>query len=81
VATLFNNLQINKTFEDIVANEFVYTALLVFCGGSEIRTKASVAILMFDVLVATGKSNMMQTVTAAVVVIVMVTNYGRLDEP
>jgi hypothetical protein len=47
VATLFNNLQINKTFEDIVDNEFVYTALLVFCGGSEIRTKASVAILMF----------------------------------
>jgi hypothetical protein len=47
LATSLNNLQINNTLGDVVDIEFSYTALLVFCGGSEISKKASVAILMF----------------------------------
>jgi hypothetical protein len=52
--------------------------LLVFCGGSEIRTKASVAILMF---LLPQENQTWCKLTAEMVVIVMVTNYGRLDEP
>jgi len=49
LATSLNNLPKKNT----------YIALLVFCGGSEISTKAFVAILVF--LLPQGKTSMMHT--------------------